>query len=252
MKKYALITTILLLCGCQTTLVVPQGYEYKEINTGTFRLASWQKMTDFSSPVKFYIEGDGHAFTSSGRVSSDPTPRGTTVREMAFGDSFPNVVYLARPCQFIKTANCNNKYWSTARFAPEVINSSAEAIRQVAGNRPVILIGYSGGAQVASLVAVLNPDIRTKKVITVAGNLDHKRWMEYHRLPQLTGSLSLADYRDAYLRIPQLHYAGEKDDILPPLLAREFIKNNDLVVEVKGASHGSGWNKIYPLVWAEK
>lgn len=252
MKMKKVLLMLFLLCGCQTAVVVPPEFQYKEIRAGHFTLASWQKITNNSSPLKVYIEGDGRAFTSSGQVSANPTPRSATMRKIAFGDNNPNVIYLARPCQFIKTPNCSAKYWSNARFAPEVIDASAAAIKMEAGDRPVILIGYSGGAQVAGLISVLHPEIKVKKVITIAGNLDHAEWMKYHHLPELDKSLNLGDYKAQFTSIPQIHYVGTKDDNLPPKLAYAFTNNPSLVYEVKGASHGSGWEKIYQLVWAER
>lgn len=55
---------------------------------------------------KIYIEGDGRAFDIDGQPTSDPTPRGTMLREIAFGDTHPNVVYLGRPCQFVTNSAC--------------------------------------------------------------------------------------------------------------------------------------------------
>lgn len=47
------------------------------------------------------------------------------------------------------------RHWTSARFAPEIIRSTAEAIKQIANRNEVILIGFSGGAQVAGLVRIL-------------------------------------------------------------------------------------------------
>ena len=222
MKKY-FVFVLLFITACQSAVVVPPEFAYKEIKAGKFTLASWQKISDINAPVKIYIEGDGRAFTSSGRVSANPTPRGTLVRKLAFGDNNPNVVYLARPCQFVKTPECSAKYWSEARFAPEVIESFAVAIKTLAQNKPVVLVGYSGGAQIAGLTSVIHPD----------------------------KSLNLGDYKAEFRLIQQIHYVGEKDDIIPPKLAYEFTNNQSLIREVNGASHGSGWESIYPYIRAE-
>ena len=250
MKKY-FVFVLLFITACQSAVVVPPEFEYKEIKAGKFTLASWQKISDLNAPLKIYIEGDGRAFTASGRVSANPTPRGTLVRKLAFGDNNPNVVYLARPCQFVKTPECAAKYWSEARFAPEVIESSAVAIRSLAQNRPVVLVGYSGGAQIAGLTSVIHPEIKVKKLITIAGNLDHVAWMKYHHLPMLDKSLNLSDYKAEFRLIPQIHYVGEKDDIIPPKLTYEFTNNQSLIREIEGASHGSGWEGAYPYIRAE-
>lgn len=248
MQKVVLII-VLVLCGCHS-VIVPEDFAYEEIKTNHFILASWQKITDASAPVKFYIEGDGAAFNAYGKPTKNPTPKGKMIRELAFGDMGPNVVYLARPCQYVKDDMCEQKYWTTARFAPEVIDSSYEAIKKIAGDRSVVLVGFSGGAQVAGLVSVLNKDLKVKKLITIAGNLNHEEWTSYHHVPALSNSLSLADYRNKYLRFSQVHYAGKEDNIMPKNLIADFTNGHNLII-VEEASHGKGWEKVYPLIWKE-
>lgn len=245
------LITLLFLAGC-STITAPADFVYKEIPTRDFTLASWQKITEPSGAYKIYIEGDGHAFNAHGRATQDPTPKGILVRELAFGDDSPNVIYLARPCQYVKSPVCSQRHWTTARFAPEVINAEHAAVKQIADDNPVILIGFSGGAQIAGLVASAKPGLNVKKVITIAGNLDHLAWTQYHNLPPLDESMNLESYRKQFAKIPQIHYVGSNDEVMPPILVREFIKNDDLIVEVGGASHNKGWEEIYPEIWSEQ
>ena len=246
-----LIGICLFLVGC-TTLKVPPEFNYKLISTRTFEIASWQKITNPHGTYKIYIEGDGYAFNAQGQPSSDPTPRGTLVRELAFGDNSPNVIYLARPCQYIKSPICSQRHWTTARFAHEVVNAEYEAIKQIAGQHPVILIGFSGGAQIAGLVASAKNGLNIKKIITIAGNLDHLAWTQYHNLLPLNESMNLADYRHQFAELPQIHYVGTKDKVIPPVLTEQFVGNEDLIIKVKNASHNSGWEEIYQKIWRER
>lgn len=39
---------------------------------------------------------------------------------------------------------------------------------------------------------------------------------------------------------------------MPPVLIREFVGKDDLIIEVSGASHNEGWGKIYNKVWSER
>ena len=151
-SMFKILVLSLLLVGCQS-ITIPSDYVYKEIQTRNFDIASWQKISNPSDVYKIYIEGDGYAFNAYGQPTQDPTPKGTLMRELAFGDKSPNVIYLARPCQYVKSPICTQRHWTTARFAPEVINSEYEAIKQIVGDSPIILIGFSGGAQIAGLVA---------------------------------------------------------------------------------------------------
>ena len=160
-----------------TTIKVPADFVYKEVETRNFTLASRQKVTNPAAPYKIYIEGNGYAFNARGKATQDPTPRGTLVRELAFGDNSPNVIYLARPCQYVKSPICSKRHWTTARFAPEVINAEYEAIKNIVGNN---------------------------------------------------------------------------DKVMPPVLIREFVGKDDLIIEVSGASHNEGWGKIYNKVRNER
>ena len=95
MHKFIAALFGLLSAGC-SGIKVPDDFAYKEIETRDFKLASWQKISEPDGVYKFYIEGDGHAFDSRGRPTADPTPQETMLRELAFGDPSPNVIYLAR------------------------------------------------------------------------------------------------------------------------------------------------------------
>ena len=117
---------LLLFLGSCSSISIPPEFVYKEIRTRNFNLASWQKITNPQAVYKIYIEGDGYAFNAHGRPTQDPTPKGTLVRELAFGDKSPNVIYLARPCQYIKSPICSQRHWTTARFAPEIVNDADE------------------------------------------------------------------------------------------------------------------------------
>lgn len=250
MPKFLSLLISLLLAGC-STLKAPTDFQYKEIKTRDFTLASWQKIQQPDGVYKFYIEGDGHAFNRMGKPTNNPTPQATTLRDMAFGDNSPNVIYLARPCQFVTSPICSQRHWTTARFAPEVINAEFLAIKQIAGNNDLILIGYSGGAQIAGLISAAKPGLNVKKLVTIAGNLDHLAWTTYQKLPPLNESLNLESYRNQYLGIPQIHYVGSDDKTMPPVLVEEFVGHKWPVVTVQNANHGTGWEKIYPAIWAE-
>lgn len=156
MHKFIAALFGLLSAGC-SGIKVPDDFAYKEIETRDFKLASWQKISEPDGVYKFYIEGDGHAFDSRGRPTADPTPQGTMLRELAFGDPSPNVIYLARPCQYIMSPICAKRHWTTARFAPEVINAEYDAVRQTAGGHEVILVGFRAAHRWRGSSAPPNP-----------------------------------------------------------------------------------------------
>lgn len=239
------------LIGCKS-IVIPDDFVYKKIDTEFFEIASWQKIQN-NGAIKFYIEGDGASFDAYGLPTLDPTPRGKMIRELAFGDLSSNVVYLARPCQFILSGICSQRHWTSARFSVEVIQSMASAIKQIAKDREVILIGFSGGAQVSGLIASTKQNIKIKKIITIAGNLDHEKWTRYHKLPSLNESMNLADYKKVYSKFSQIHYVGSNDKVIPKELVYDFFDGDNFsnikIAIIEGASHSSGWEDVYQEIW---
>lgn len=240
--NFKLILLMFLTGGCAYT--PPSNYARRVVETPEFNLMSWQKLEQPGAEITFYIEGDGHAFNANGFASKDPTPGQTTMRKIAFRDLDSNVVYLARPCQFVSSPRCEKKYWTTGRFAPEVIAAEASAIRKIMqANRSssAVLVGYSGGAMVAGLIAVRNPDMHIRKIITVAGLLEHKNWTAYHKVPPLKDSLDLSDYQEAFAKIPQQHFLGAKDKII----VRDLMPVSDKkLIVFENASHSEGWDEL--------
>ena len=238
-KIYCLL---FLLTGC-ASFEMPATFCHQTVQTQGFEISLWQKSSDEKAPYYVFIEGDGHAFNAHGQPTSDPTPQSSFMRRLAAKDTHSNVIYLARPCQFTKGSRCNKKYWTTARFSPEVIEAEYDALKQIIHHAPVVLIGYSGGAQVAGLLA-LQKDLNVKKIITIAGNLDHKAWTDYHKLPPLSQSLNLADNKEKFAKFEQLHFVGAKDKVIPPFLTEQFTADPKSVQILPDASHNKGWDDI--------
>lgn len=167
-----------------------------------------------------YVEGDGRAWITPTQISSDPTPSDPVALELALRHPFRPVLYLARPCQYGaggQARGCHPAYWTSHRYAPEVINSMSAAIdaaKQSTGARKVIVVGYSGGGAVAALLGAARTDVAG--LITLSGNLDHRRWTESEGLTPLFGSLNPADKIDVLQRVEQIHFVGADDDVVPP------------------------------------
>ena len=242
MKKFFLILG-LILGGCQK-ITIPDSFVYREIQTDTYQLASWQKTTDTHAPIRIYIEGDGNAFNHAGQPTNNPTPKGTFLRQIAFNDPNPNVVYLARPCQYVKDNLCSQTDWTTGRFSAKIVDSSAQAIKSLANNRPIILIGYSGGALLSGLIIHKNPDLKVQKWITLAGLLNHTKWTKDLGLPPLTESLDLKQLPN----VNQIHLIGKKDPIISWHLTESLVPKENLII-IPDATHNSGFEtyleKIY-------
>jgi len=202
------------------------------INAGNFEIATLQKTTNQSDPIHIYLEGDGHAFDGRGVPTRDPTPRGTFLRELATSDASANVVYMARPCQYIMSPACDVSDWTDGRFSPQVIESAATAIKQIAGTRPIILVGYSGGALLSGLVIEKYPELNVKKWITIAGVLNHSDWTDFFGDSPLTHSINM----NVLPRVHQLHYAAENDKTVPNSLTMQWTGGADTII-IPNATH---------------
>ena len=116
---------------------------------------------------------------------------------------------------------CSPKYWTSDRFAPAVIEATDRALdeaKELYGAKSLVLIGYSGGGSVAVLTAARRRDVGG--IITVAALLDHKTWSHAEGLAPLRGSLNPIDVADRVAEIPQAHFVGTDDDVVPPATSR--------------------------------
>ena len=140
-KYYTIILTIALLSsGCvsklspkvrqQTADTVAQAGNLvqQKIATDDFLLTTYQRFdaTSDNKQMVVYIEGDGMAWISRDQLSSNPTPVQPIALKLASIDTNANVLYVARPCQYLwpqKMNRCSSRYWSDKRGSEEVISS---------------------------------------------------------------------------------------------------------------------------------
>lgn len=254
------IVSFLILPGCATvassfdpqanTQRIADKYQFakERIPAGIFTLTSYEKVHEWGSSVRVYIEGDGRAWSSRHEVSFDPTPVHPVLFELAALDPAPNVVYLARPCQFDSSATekpCDPEYWTDKRFSEEVIasvNSALDTIKEKQGATQLDLVGYSGGAAVAVLVAARRHDVVS--IRTIAGNLDPATVNRHHGAGPLEGSLDPMSVAGQVAHIPQRHFIGTRDEVVPRQTLENFRRAaascQELTV-VDGATHHEGW-----------
>ncbi|SCW72010.1 hypothetical protein SAMN05216370_3120 [Pseudomonas peli] len=199
----------------------------EQVHTDTFLLTSFARTTRLDQPLMIYIEGDGMAWRSRNRPSSDPTPIQALGLTLAAADTSANVVYLSRPCQFTPIAlspQCSSTYWTGKRFSEEVIAAMNQAVSHYAGRlpgQPVHLIGYSGGGAVAVLIAARRIDIASLR--TVAGNLDHVEVNQLHNVSAMPASLNPIDFARMVSDIPQIHFSGARDSVVPTVITQNFV-----------------------------
>lgn len=206
--------------------------------------------TTKASRLRVYLEGDGHAWATATQPSLDPSPRNLLVARLAVDDPTPNA-YLARPCQFVMAPACEPSLWTNQRFSQDVVTSLSRALDQLKqryGNREFELVGYSGGAALALLLAAQRDDVSL--VQTLAGNLSPRLWAEMKGLSPLDGSLDPLDYRDRLASIPQRHLVGETDDMVPAVLTTTYLVRLHPYVCSQTAispatNHQQGWDTAW-------
>lgn len=238
-------------------LAADAGWEREDIPTPYFTLRAYNsKFKNRSKTLTIYIEGDGLAWVGSSTPSQDPTPVNPLALKLAVRDEGA-VAYLARPCQFVgieHQPNCTFKYWTSHRFNPEVIDSVNQAVDQLKQSftaTQLILVGYSGGGAVAALVAAKRNDIA--RLITIAGNLDHRAWTIEHHVSPLSGSLNPADFGQALQLISQTHFVGGKDKTVGESVARSFathfsVEFSSSVVVIPEFDHHCCWESQWPAL----
>lgn len=241
------------LAGCQTPqealqqLADEQGRALEILQDQPYPLALLlPRQVPTGSRLRVYLEGDGHAWITSSQPSLDPSPRNLLMARLAANDPYPNV-YLARPCQFVSAPACRPELWTNRRFSQEIVDSLGQALGQLKtryGNQEFELVGYSGGAALALLLAAQRDDVSF--VQTIAGNLSPRLWTKTGGLSPLSGSLDPLDYGDRLAAMPQRHLIGEQDSIVPGRLADLYQQalawpSCSLLIRVAGASHDSGW-----------
>ncbi|TRZ94199.1 MAG: alpha/beta hydrolase [Rhodocyclaceae bacterium] len=238
MKNLLLLAVSLLLAACTNISPLERAKHMDELAAA----GHWQKLRlpagDFvltayvpsqavtAKVLTVYFEGDGFAWLTPSTPSDDPTPRTPVGLELALHHP-QAAAYLARPCQRVAASDwgrCQEDYWTNSRYAPEVIAASDQAVSALKarfGAGKLMLVGYSGGAAVAALVAARRDDVI--RFVSVAGNLDIRAWTTMHHIPPLTGSLNPADEWARLQQIPQLHFVGGKDEVITREVVGAYI-----------------------------
>lgn len=242
-------------------LVSAHGWHQQTVPSGPFSLAVFLPQSiGPEKTIHVYIEGDGAAWLDSATPSANPTPRTPIGLQLALQHGV-GAAAIARPCQYVRDdpACASNRWWTSHRFAPEVVAATShavDAVKQAYGAQRVVLVGYSGGGAVAALVAAQRRDVAG--LITLAGNLDSAAWVRHHGVQPLHGSLNPADAWAALQGVPQWHLVGAEDRVVPLPIAQSYAAHFPLahrprISVVPGQDHGAGWVARYaPLAANEK
>lgn len=270
-KRFALaalaVSAVLLTGACTadpyfreetaSRLAAPAWMVKRIVPAAPFTLSARERMHERFAPANIYIEGDGVNEKDLGAwvYPNNPTPRNPLALHLAAHDKAENVAYLARPFQFrfdVDREDIDPRTWQGGRFSPAVIaayNSALDDIKRRYDIEGFNLIGYEGGGAIAALLAADRGDILSLR--TVAGTLDHTEFTNHNKMPPLEDSLNPVMIASKLVNLPQIHYIGGQDAIMPAAALHSYLQamgpsgcvQTKLIQE---ASHSESWVDEWP------
>src|SRR5574344_485855 len=233
------------------SLINDKNIIQQDINTNQFNLFSFQKISNScKDSIKVYIEGDGLSWISRNTISSNPTPINPLALKLMLQDNSSCKIYIARPCQYINSNLCEDKYWTSHRFNQKIINAYEEALNSIKNkysNKTFDLVGYSGGGTIVTILASFRDDINS--ITTIAGDLDIEEWSKIKNISKLDGSLNPADFSENLENIKQYHLIGSNDKIITKEIffsyQNRFKNKNCIRYFIYEADHNCCWENIY-------
>ncbi len=239
-------------------LALHYGFQQKHYPGELFTIVSLQKNLSPGTTASIYIEGDGRAWINRRRISANPTPAKPIGLKLASVDNSNNIIYLARPCQYVELESeqhCQPEYWTSKRAGKEVVNALNDVISTIKDEyrlKHIRLIGYSGGATLAAIIAATRDDIIDFR--SVAGNLDIAAFADYHSVTPLNGSINPVSLADKLVNVPQQHFYSRDDAVIVPQIIVSYlsslavfdpqlrcVKKEDL----PGFTHSKGWEAYW-------
>lgn len=247
--------------GLPGAIATEAGWQRQSFAAGGFTLTGYLRPGPVQpAGLAVYVEGDGVAFITPRQISSDPTPDDPTALRLALRHPTGAVLYLARPCQYAPgdlATRCDVRYWTTHRYAPEIVaalDAAIDAAKRQTGAGSVALYGYSGGGTVAALLAARRSDVSL--LVTAAANLDHATWTARKELTPLAGSLNPADQASSLAAVPQYHFVGAQDAVVPSFVVQAYADRfpagrRPTVRIVEGFDHRCCWVENWAGLVAE-
>ncbi len=255
MKK--IIIVFLLITSCAAPSFDKRADYINELNNSefgelfyqnSFTIYSLQKITN-KEEVVVYIEGDGLSWIDRFTPSSDPTPKNPLAFKLAKLDQNQNVVYLARPCQYIQNNRCLREIWTKLQYSNEIMDNYTNILKELKNKHSEVhLVGYSGGSVVAMYLASIK-ELNIKSIRTVAGNIKPDEFTQLLNISPYKTSLNLNAIENNIQSVSQSHFYGAKDKVVPKELYTNYQErnlNNSCIKFIKvNATH----NKKWELFW---
>lgn len=258
-------------------LAMPSFMHHREIPAGEFSITVYERVREEGKDATIYIEGEGEGAPEKDKwfgwldrhpLSEDSTPVYPVALHLATCDSSPNVIYMARPCQYSgisATGTCPANFQMLHGFSEEAVTSMNAALDDIKKRYNITgfdLVGYAGGGGMAALVAARRHDVIS--IRTAAANLDTRTLAMIHATEKqkaaaegnpppamLVGGMNPADVAADIKDIPQHHFIGEWDMIVTPAVYDGFraAAGNTTCMRssiVGSVDHEAGWANRWP------
>jgi len=213
-----------------------------------------QQTNDYPE-LHVYLDGDGTPWENNWLIASDPTARNPLILNLMALDNTPSIL-LGRPCYYglNQSQNCSPHLWTSHRYALPLVNSLVEVLHNWLQDKRVhrlVLIGFSGGGALATLMASKIPAVKT--IITLSANLDTAAWTKHHGYSQLSESLNPAQQPRLPATISQVHFAAEKDTNVPAAIVRSYANQQPSARfrSIKNYDHTCCWTDQWPELLSE-
>ena len=253
--RASLLLCLILFSGCSTNVfplaerAAAENLSHHRVGTEHFEHSVYRKEGDSDYQVVF-IEGDGRPWNAAGTAPSrDPTPRDALAFDLLLATPVEGF-YVTRPCYFDTWSEaCSADTWTSGRYSQAVVTSLAEAVRVTADTeRPLMLVGYSGGGTLAILVAQELEDVHG--VVIVAGVVDTDAWTGHHGYEPLSQSINPAILE---FESRQLHLHGTDDTVVPLETIRGVVARwpNAALREFNAFDHVCCWRRDWQRIWED-
>jgi len=192
------------------------------------------------STLYVFIEGDGLPWKTRSQISLNPDPVRPLALELMSLMEYPSV-YISRPCYQIRDARCHYQWWTEKRYSQRVVDSMIAVLHKTSVDYDeVTLVGYSGGATLAVLMA--NSVHKVTRLVTLSGNMNHPEWTQWHAYSPLKGSLNASNYTLPE-RVSQYHYAAQNDKNILPEWIKTFSEKQkkSRFILLENADHRCCW-----------
>lgn len=198
-----------------------------------------------------YFGGDGKPWLNGQNKAKDPTGENNLTLSLMAQVNHP-AIFIARPCYFgtVVQVQCSADLWTNGRYSERVLTSMEEALILTLTKRPntkLVLIGYSGGGVIASILANRVPNVVA--LVTIAANLDIDLWTKMRGYQPLYDSLNPIDMELLNKGIIAVHLIGEQDTVVPNEVTLAFVqKHGGLVWRYANYGHLCCWQDNWPEI----